>query len=240
MKCSRCSRTAVVELKYFKEFLCNRCFRGLFEKRVKRNIRVNKLLGKRDKVAVGLSGLRDSMALLFVLRKIFFKAPQSRLIAITIDDGRLPRVRLTKEFCSRMDVEHHIRGIKRKLGVWGTLVEKAKSLGINKIALGVNLEDEVLLVLEGIMRGRVQEISSPKAKGGVKVIKPLRECPAGEIELYARLNKIEYIKEKSGGGRFKKTLQDMLDEIESKQPGSKFKLLKSTGRYREVAGKAGL
>ncbi|MFH1125985.1 MAG: hypothetical protein V1703_02565 [Candidatus Altiarchaeota archaeon] len=230
-RCRRCGRGAITELRYFKEFLCGRCFTDLFEKRVRRTMRVNRLLGKQDKVVVGLSGRRDSRVLLFLLRKIFFKAPRSRLAALTIDDGLPSRVKLTAEFCRRLNVEYHVRKADRRLGVLGTLMAEARSLKADRIALGINLEDEVLYMLEGIMRGKIP--FGIKALRGLAVIKPLRECPEQEVELYARINKIEHIKPKAGEkDGFRKMLECMLEEVELKQPGSKFKLLKSVDNFR--------
>jgi tRNA(Ile)-lysidine synthase TilS/MesJ len=230
MECSRCGRTAVLELKYFKEFLCDRCFNDLFEKRVKRSIRAGRLLGKRDVVVVGFSGCRDSAVLLTLFKKIFFKAPKSRLIALTVDDELAGRVGFTKDFCRKLGVEHHVYKAGRDL--WKTLEGKARLLKADKIALGVNLDDEVSNTLDCIFRGKKLDDSRPK------VIKPLRECLKEEVEKYAKLNKIKFIKARKSKSEFRKNIASMLDEIESKQPGSKFKLLKSTDKYKRATKQA--
>ena len=92
MKCARCDKKdAAIELKYANEFLCTLCFSRLFEKRVRRTIRKNKLFRPGDKIAVAISGGKDSVTLLYLLSKLFSKlsgkAPGSELIAISIDQG---------------------------------------------------------------------------------------------------------------------------------------------------------
>ncbi|MBU4406145.1 MAG: hypothetical protein KKB24_01000, partial [Candidatus Altiarchaeota archaeon] len=86
-KCSRCSKPGDVELKYSGKFLCNSCFVRLFEKRVRKTIRLGKLLGPKDKIAVALSGGKDSSTALHVLKELSEKIPSSELVAITIDLG---------------------------------------------------------------------------------------------------------------------------------------------------------
>jgi tRNA(Ile)-lysidine synthase TilS/MesJ len=45
------------------------------------------MLDYNDRVAVAVSGGKDSLALLFVMKKIFEKHDRSDIIAITIDEG---------------------------------------------------------------------------------------------------------------------------------------------------------
>jgi len=112
--------------------------------------------------------------------------------------------------------------------LWKTLGEKARVLKADKIALGVNLDDEVENALFSIFSGEKPEDSKPK------VIKPLRECLGEEIGKYAKLNKINFIKAGKKKSEFRKSIAGMLDEIELKQPGCKFKLLKSVDKYIEA------
>lgn len=217
-----------MELEYFKEFLCARCFTDLFEKRVKKVIRANRLLDKSDVVVVGLSGFRDSAILLHVFKKIFFKAPKSKLLAVTVDDNTKGRIEFARKLCNNLEVEHFV--CKSEGGVWKALESKSKSLHASKIALGTSLDDEVEQALERIFSGQ-----KPPA-GKANVIKPLRECPSEEIEEYARLNKISFIKARKKKSELRESIAGMLYCIELKQPGSKFKLLKSVDTYRKALG----
>ncbi|GAG10921.1 unnamed protein product, partial [marine sediment metagenome] len=80
-RCSRCGKPGDVELKYSKKFLCNSCFVRLFEKRVRKTIRLGKLLGPNDKIAVALSGGKDSSTALHILKELSEKIPSSELVA---------------------------------------------------------------------------------------------------------------------------------------------------------------
>ncbi|MDD5111576.1 MAG: ATP-binding protein [Candidatus Altiarchaeota archaeon] len=234
MECARCGMDAILELRYFKERLCGRCFCVLFERRLKRSMRVGRLLGKRDIVVVGLSGGRDSMVLLSVFSRLFCKAPRSRLVAVTVDDGMRGRVKRAVSFCRSLGVEHFVCPAGRS-GVWGALAGKARSLGADKLALGGCLDDEVVSVLEGIMKGRQTVRASSVAGGGIRVIRPLREFPSEEVGWYARINGISFLKAGVGGDCFRRLLGKMVDDAESLQPGSKFRLLKSADCFMDAA-----
>ena len=87
-KCSRCKRPSIYEMRCCKKStLCKKCFIELFEKRVRRTIRTNRLLNGNGRTAVALSGGKDSAVTLCILKDILKKAPQSKLVAMTIDQG---------------------------------------------------------------------------------------------------------------------------------------------------------
>jgi len=235
MDCSRCGKEAVLELRYFRERLCGRCFSVFFERRLKRSMRAGRLLGKRDVVVVGLSGWRDSMVLLSVFKRLFGKAPRSRLVAVTVDDGRVGRVKRAVLFCQSLGVELFVCPAGRS-GVLAALFRKAKSLGADKLALDDTLDDEVLSVLGGIMNGRLNEEFKASSGGlGFKVIRPLREFPSEEVGWYAHINGISFLKAGRENDRFRMLLGRMVDDAELRQPGSKFRLLKSADCFMDAA-----
>jgi tRNA(Ile)-lysidine synthase TilS/MesJ len=79
------------------------------------------MLDYNDKVAVAVSGGKDSLALLFVMKKIFEKHDHSDLIAITIDEGiegyRNESLQIVKEFCSELKIESKILSYKNLFGI---------------------------------------------------------------------------------------------------------------------------
>ena len=87
MKCQRCSKSAVIYQKYSNAHLCKNHFIEDVERKIKRDIRKFKMIGKGEKIAVALSGGKDSIALLYVLHKIFRNRPDLEFMAITIDEG---------------------------------------------------------------------------------------------------------------------------------------------------------
>lgn len=72
---------------YSGEKLCRKCFIKTFEKRVLRTIGRYGLLKRDDRIAVAVSGGKDSLSLLYVLKKIEDSFPQASLFAITVDEG---------------------------------------------------------------------------------------------------------------------------------------------------------
>lgn len=237
MDCSRCGRRAVAGFRYSGEALCGLCFTGLFERRVKRVVRAGRLLGRNSLVAVGVSGRRDSMVLLFLLKRFFFSHPNSRLIALTLDDGNGMVLGFAKRLCGKLGVEHFVIPAGGRSKTLEVLSRYAKAAGADRLALGISLEDELAYAMEGIMSGDVGSNVNADYCRGVKIVKPLRESPGCEIELYAKLNGIKYMKKPKGGGGFRKYLGRMLDILELRQPGCKFKLLKSVDEFRSTSAK---
>jgi len=73
-----------------------------------------------DKIAVAVSGGKDSISLLHILAKIERKHPKARLTAITVDEGikgyRDEALRITAENCKKLDIEHVTISFKELFG----------------------------------------------------------------------------------------------------------------------------
>jgi uncharacterized protein (TIGR00269 family) len=197
MKCVRCNKTASIELKYSKEWLCKLCFAELFEDRVRKNIRINRLLEKTDKIAVALSGGKDSSVVLHILNYLSNKAPKSRLVAISIDQGiegyQGEGIAKAKKLCRKLNIEHKIYSFKKEFGFTldqiikksqklertapactycgvlrrKLLNTKARELKVQKIATGHNLDDEVQASMMNYVRGDIGRMSRMGAVVGV-------------------------------------------------------------------------
>jgi len=189
MKCARCGRFAgKIELRYMKAFICSSCFLSMIENRVRRNMRVNRLLGSLDRTAVALSGGKDSAVTLHIMKMLHAKAPRSELMAITIDQGIKGSeggMKAAKELCKELYVEHHVFSFRKEYGLSmdalmkkvkkmdnsapacsfcgvlrrNLLNEKARELKLTKIATGHNLDDEVQSSLMNYLRGEVERLS---------------------------------------------------------------------------------
>jgi len=196
-KCSRCGRESAVELAYLGERLCDKCFTSLFEKRVRKTIRLNKLLRRDDLIGVALSGGKDSAVALYLIKHLVDKVPTSKIVAFTIDDGikdyRKKSIKEASKLCDKLGVEHLIYSFKDEYGFTiDELVEKISSakdrapvctycgvlrrklindkgreLKLNKIITGHNLDDEVQTSLMNYIRGDLDRISRMGALVGV-------------------------------------------------------------------------
>ena len=194
--CSRCKRPAIYEMRCHKESLCDKCFIELFEKKVRRTIRTNRLLRAEDRTVVALSGGKDSAVTLYMLKDILKKAPAGKLLAITIDQGikgSEKSLDVCKQLCKKLVVEHHIYSFKKEYGFTldqvvkkinlmanpappcsfcgvlrrKLLNTKAKELGATRIATGHNMDDEIQTALMNYIRGDVEKTARMGALVGV-------------------------------------------------------------------------
>ncbi len=270
--CYRCRKESVIELKYLGESLCSRCFTELFEKRVRKTIRLNKLLKHDDRIGVALSGGKDSASALYILKQLTDKIPSSRVVAVTIDlgiKGNRGAVKSAVKLCKSLDVEHHVYKLKDKFGFsMEDVVEKTKALDdgapacsycgvfkrkllndvgkelkLDKIATGHNLDDEVQTSLMNYVRGDFDRIARMGAfvgvlrdDGFVPRIKPLRECPEEEILAYAEIKELIFDVSSCpySSEAFRQTARGIVNSLEENHPGSRFQLLNSTDKLREI------
>jgi len=175
------------------------------------------MVGRGEKIAVALSGGKDSVALLFLLHKIFRNRPDLEFIAITIDEGirdyREHTLEHAIKLTGELGIRHVIRSfddefetsldalIKKKENAACTLCgvlrknilnKAARELCSDKIAIGHNLDDESQTILMNYMRGDIDRLKRMRPgiiqKGMVPRIKPLRSIPEKEVALYGFLN----------------------------------------------------
>ncbi|MCK4828635.1 TIGR00269 family protein [bacterium] len=85
--CSRCQKPAVMKQLSSGNIYCKTCFISMFDQRVRQTINRFKMLQAFDKIAIGVSGGKDSTALLFSIKKIEKRFPNAELLPIYIDEG---------------------------------------------------------------------------------------------------------------------------------------------------------
>jgi tRNA(Ile)-lysidine synthase TilS/MesJ len=185
---------------------------------MRRAITEYNLLADGDKIAVGVSGGKDSLVLLrglFLLKR--FIGFDYDLIAITADMrfGGVPgNFTPVTEFCAEMDIPYNIiptdiaeivfniRKEKNPCSLCakmrrGILHEAAKSAGCNKIALGHSYNDAVeTFVMNLFIEGRLG-CFSPKSylsRRDLTLIRPLVFAPEKEIKRAAYKNNLPIVK----------------------------------------------
>ncbi|MBU4373229.1 MAG: TIGR00269 family protein [Euryarchaeota archaeon] len=255
MKCQRCSKTAVIYQKYSNAHLCKTHFIEDVERKIKRDIRKFKMVERDDRIAVALSGGKDSIALLYVLHKIFQNRPDIELSALTIDEGirgyREKTVPHAVELTEELGIQHTIRSFEDEFGITldeltrkketaactlcgvlrkNLLNKAARELGATKLALGHNLDDEAQTILMNYMRGdvdRMTRMSGVIQPGMVLRIKPLRSIPEKEVALYGFLNNLPVSTDECpyAGEALRNEIREMLNNYEVKHPGTKYSLL---------------
>ena len=266
MACDRCDAPPVLFIRYSGAHLCATHFREYVERRVKQEIRRQlELSGETAKIAVGLSGGKDSSTVLVLLHD--YLGPRSDVIleAITVDEGiagyRPPSVETARTLCDSLGVPHHVvtyqetQGFEMDrvvrldpeaipcsyCGVFRrhALNEKARDIGADFLATGLNLDDTAESILMNVARGDVDRLArlgphEHAQPGLVPRLQPLRMVPELEVYLYAYLRKIRFhdaecpYAARAQRGRFK----EILHRLEDESPGTRHAIVRGYDEMR--------
>jgi uncharacterized protein (TIGR00269 family) len=185
-ECSKCKKNPSIYLRqYSGEFLCKKCFIKSIEYKAKKTISKYSMIRHGDTVAVAVSGGKDSLVLLNVLKNTL-ASQDSQLVAITVDEGirgyREESLSIVKNFCASIGIENRIMSFSELFGLsmdkamevrpsekisscsmCGTFRRRAldllaESCGANVVATGHNLDDYVQTFLINLFAGDVERI----------------------------------------------------------------------------------
>ncbi len=221
-RCDHCSDEAVTFVRYNGAHLCARHFMRYVERRVKREIRKQIDVRPGDRVAVAVSGGKDSMVALRLVSSVFGPRNGVEVHAITIDEGiegyRPPSVDIVRRFCESNGIHFHLRSFS-ELGVTMDAVaplsgesspctycgvfrrrlmnDEARRIGATFLATGHNLDDMSQSVLMNFVRGDVERLArmgphETVRPGLIPRFMPLRMIPEKECLLYAILSGTEF------------------------------------------------
>ncbi len=195
------------------ESIRKRFHRSLFS-RFTRAIKDYQLLEENDKVAVCISGGKDSMlmAKLFQELRRHNKYP-FELVFLCMDPGYTP--------ANRKQIEDNARDLEIPLTIFetnifnavykiekspcylcarmrrGYLYSQAKSLGCNKIALGHHYDDVIETTLMGMLYGGQIETMMPKAHSehfeGMQLIRPMYLIREADIIGWRKANDLTFL-----------------------------------------------
>ena len=209
-------------MRYNGTHLCAEHFMRYVDRRVKREIRKQIDVERGDKIAVAVSGGKDSMVALKMLSSVFNGLNGVEVHAITIDEGiegyRPPSVDIVRRFCEQNDVVFHLRSFS-ELGVTMDAIapvsgssspctycgvfrrmlmnEEARNIGARYLATGHNLDDAAQSIMMNFVRGDVERLArmAPHKHvqpGLIPRFMPLREIPEKETLLYALVSGMEF------------------------------------------------
>ncbi len=183
--CDKCRRKAVILVRYSGAHLCKVHFSDSVERRVKHELRRQLDLKGGERIAVAVSGGKDSTVALHLVHKILGNRRSLELAAMTVDEGisgyRESSIPIVAENCRSMGLEHivvsfeHIFGksmdeIARKERALSTcsycgvlrraaMNRGAKDWRASHLATGLNLDDTAQSVLMNFARGDVERLA---------------------------------------------------------------------------------
>ncbi len=215
------------------------------------------LIAPGDRILVGVSGGKDSWALLHLLRLAQRRAPiRFDLIALNVDQGFAGfRADLVEDYLARQGYAYEMRSARVNLTVRekiqpgetfcslcarlrrGALYRYADELGCNKIALGHHADDFIeTLLLNLFFNGHVKAMPARLAaeNGRHTVIRPLAYVWEEEIVEFTRARGFPVVCCACPGCKDptlqRHRLKRLLRELEHAHPGLKRSLLGALGR----------
>ncbi len=255
-RCRICGGEAKIYLRYANLPVCEEHFFHFFERRVERTLRRYGMVKRGERVAVAVSGGKDSVVLLHVLSSLASRLG-FEVIAIHVDLGigeySRKALEVSLENCKSLGVECRVvkleeygftigslpRLRRSRCSVCGVakrylLNRAAKEVGADRLATGHTLDDFVVEVLQAFMRGDVETLARlkpalPAREGLVSRIKPLIETPEDDIVTYAKLRDLRYLSEKCpfSRGAVSLEIKEMVRRLEANHPGTMHQLLRT-------------
>ncbi len=183
--CDKCTQPAVTFIRYSGAHLCKEHFIEFVDRRVKKEISRQYRLPKSARLAVALSGGKDSTLALYSMKNIFEKHRGVELLAITVDEGiagyRPESIKSAQQTCKDLGVEHHIVSFQDLIGHTLDHIEpythemtpctycgvfrrfclnkKAKELDVSWLVTGHNLDDTAQSIIMNVFRGDSQKLA---------------------------------------------------------------------------------
>lgn len=204
-----------------------------------------------DKIAVGVSGGKDSLALLYALAKLrdFYPKPFS-LVAITLDyqfNGIAEDYTAIEALCKKLQVEY----IVRRTNLWevifktrkeknpcslcakmrrGLLHDTAVANGCNKVAFGHHLDDAAETFLMNLLNGGKIGCFSPVSYLSNKklyLIRPLIFAYEKDVAAAARRANLPVVKSRCPMDKVsnRQNMKELLKSLEKEYPAVRKKIV---------------
>lgn len=204
-----------------------------------------------DKIAVGVSGGKDSLMLLWALAQLQRFYPKNfELTAITADPcfgGKETDYAAVEELCGKLGVKYILRRTQLGKIIFeerkeknpcslcarmrrGILHNMAKEAGCNKIALGHHHDDAIQTFLMNLVYGGRIGCFSPKtylSRKNITLIRPLIFCMEKELASGARRLSLPVVKSlcPADGNTSRQTAADIISLLQKSEPDIKAKIM---------------
>ncbi|MBE5921548.1 MAG: tRNA 2-thiocytidine biosynthesis protein TtcA [Lachnospiraceae bacterium] len=204
-----------------------------------------------DVIAIGISGGKDSLTLLYALHGLKrFYPKKFELKAITVDLGfGIQDLDKIEELCRSFDIEYHI--IKTDISDIifnqrketnpcslcakmrkGALNEKAEEIGCNKIAYAHHKDDIIeTMFLSLLFEGRFHSFSPKTYLDRMKltVIRPMMYITEGEVVSFQHKYELPVAKGKCpvDGSTKRQYAKELVTRLNTEHPGSKERIFRA-------------
>ena len=212
---------------------------------VRRAVDDYNMIDENDKIAIGISGGKDSLTLLYALSRLRRFYPQKfDVVAITVDLGfdnlNLDRI---KDLCNELNVEYYVEKTEIAKIVFeerkesnpcslcakmrkGALNEAMKKIGCNKIAYAHHKDDVVdTMIMSLIYEGRFHTFSPVTFldRTGLIVIRPLMYMNEADVIGFVNKYNVPVVKSPCPADKHTKReyVKNLVREINHETPGVK-------------------
>ena len=185
MHCDRCGSPAIEWVRYSGEHLCREHVLDFVERRAKRELRAQVDLHGGARIAIGMSGGKDSSTAAFLLSRFLRERRDIELVGITVDEGiasyRPGGLAAARDLCGELGIEHRVIAYEATAGhamdevvsvdpeaipcsYCGpfrreALNRAARDAGADYVATGLNLDDTAQSILMNIARADVEKLA---------------------------------------------------------------------------------
>lgn len=218
---------------------------------VRRAVDDYNMIEEGDRIAVGVSGGKDSLALLAALSQMrIFYPKRFDVVAVTVDMG-FPDTDLSEiaEFCRRLHVEYRI--VKTDIAKIifdvrkesnpcslcakmrrGSLHAEAQAAGCNKVALGHHYDDAVeTFMMNLFFEGRLGCFSpvSYLSNRKITLIRPLLYATEKDVQYFARKTNMPILSSPcpEDHATERENMKNLLSELEKGNKGLKHRIFRA-------------
>ena len=205
------------------------------------------MINEGDKIAVGVSGGKDSIALLYAMAKLQgFYPKKFELCAVTLDMGFGMDFTPVADLCKELGVEYVVKktdiaeiifNIRKESNPCslcakmrrGALHDAALELGSHKVALGHHNDDALdTFMLSLVYEGRVNCFSPVTYldRKNITLIRPLLYAPENYISGFTRRYELPLVQNRCPEDKRTKReyIKNLIKQLEKENPGFKTRL----------------
>jgi len=201
-----------------------------------------KMIRSGDRIAVGISGGKDSLTLLYALNELKRFYPEKfEIEAVTVDVGFGMNFEPVKKFCAEKGINYHVIATEIKSIVFdekkeqnacslcaklrkGALIDEIKKLGCNKVAYAHHKDDAVnTMLLSLFFEGRIQSLEPYTYLDGseVTIIRPMILVNESEVIGFSNKYDLPIVENSCPADGYTKReyVSDLVKQLNRENPG---------------------